>query len=70
MQSGTLFGYKGLIEEMIRLFKSEIGEDAWVIATGGWSGLMSQLTRSFDYVDPNLTLEGLRLVFEMNEVPA
>jgi hypothetical protein len=31
---------------------------------------MSQLTRSFDYVDPNLTLEGLRLVFEMNEVPA
>jgi type III pantothenate kinase len=70
MQSGTLFGYKGLIEEMIRLFKAEIGEDAWVIATGGWAGLMSQLTRSFDYVDPNLTLNGLRLVFEMNEVPA
>jgi len=70
MQSGILFGYKGLIEEMIRLFKSEIGEDAWVVATGGWAGLMSQLTKSFDHVDPNLTLDGLRFVFEMNEVPA
>lgn len=69
MQSGILFGYNGLIEEMIRRFKAEIGEDAWVVATGGWAGLMSQLTRSFDHVDPNLTLEGLRLVYEMNEVP-
>jgi type III pantothenate kinase len=54
---------------MIRRFKSEIGEDAWVVATGGWAGLMSQLTHAFDYVDPNLTLNGLRLVYEMNEVP-
>lgn len=69
MQSGILFGYKGLIEEMIRLFKSELGNDAWVVATGGWAGLMSQLTRSFDHVDPDLTLEGLRLIYEMNEVP-
>ncbi len=69
MQSGILFGYKGLIEEMIRLFKAEIGEDAWVVATGGWAGLMSQLTRSFDFVDANLTLNGLRLIYEMNEVP-
>jgi len=68
MQSGILFGYKGLIEEMIRLFKAEIGEDAWVIATGGWAGLLSQLTGAFDYVDANLTLNGLRLVYEMNEV--
>jgi type III pantothenate kinase len=55
---------------MIRLFKAEIGEEAWVVATGGWAGLMSQLTRSFDYVDPNLTLNGLRMVYEMNEAPS
>ena len=70
MQSGILFGYTGLIEEMIRRFKAEIGEDAWVVATGGWASLISQLTRSFDCVDPDLTLEGLRLVYEMNEAPA
>jgi type III pantothenate kinase len=69
MQSGILFGYTGLIEEMVRRFKSEIGEDAWVIATGGWAALMSQLTHTFDHVDPDLTLEGLRLVYEMNEAP-
>ena len=69
MQSGILFGYTGLIEEMIRRFKAEIGEDAWVIATGGWAELIRQLTRSFDHVDLNLTLEGLRLVYEMNEAP-
>ena len=70
LQSGILFGFAGLIESMIERFKQEIGGDAWVIATGGWSGLMSQLTKAFDHVDPDLTLTGLRLVYEMNEGPA
>ena len=67
LQSGILFGSAELICGMVRRFKAEIGEDAWVIATGGWSGLMSQLTSVFDCVEPDLTLNGLRLVYEMNE---
>jgi type III pantothenate kinase len=66
MQSGILFGYTELIEGMVRRFKAEIGSDAWVVATGGWAGVMSGLTRSFDHVDENLSLQGLRMVYEMN----
>jgi type III pantothenate kinase len=67
LQSGILLGFAGLIESMVGRFKDELGDDAWVIGTGGWSGLMSELTPVFDHVDPNLTLTGLRLVYEMNE---
>jgi type III pantothenate kinase len=67
MQSGILFGYAGLIEAMVERFKREIGEDAWVVGTGGWAPLMSSLTKVIDHVDENLTLDGLRLVYELNE---
>lgn len=67
MQSGILFGYTELIEGMVRRFKSEIGEDAWVVATGGWAKLMAGLTHCFDHVDEDLSLHGLRLVYEMNK---
>jgi type III pantothenate kinase len=67
LQSGILYGFAGLIESMVERFKQQIGSDAWVIATGGWSGLMNQVTKAFDHVDPDLTLNGLRIVYEMNE---
>jgi type III pantothenate kinase len=70
LQSGILFGFAGLIESMVGRFKQQIGADAWVIATGGWSNLMSQVTKAFDQVDENLTLTGLRLVYEMNSAEA
>jgi type III pantothenate kinase len=66
MQSGILFGYAELIEGMLRRFKAELGEDAWVVATGGWAPVMAQITHAFDRVDEDLTLHGLRLVHEMN----
>ncbi len=67
MQSGLLFGYAEMIEGMVRRFKDEVGDDAWVVGTGGWASLMSELTRCFDHVDPDLSLYGLRQVHEMNE---
>ena len=67
MQSGVVYGYAELIEGMVRRFKTEVGEDAWVIGTGGWAPMMSQLTRCFDQVDENVSLYGLRQVYEMNE---
>lgn len=66
MQSGILFGYAELIEGMVRRFKDEVGDDAWVVGTGGWAQMMSRLTRCFDHVDDNLSLYGLRQLYVLN----
>ena len=66
IQSGTLYGYVGLIEGMVARFKRELGGTARVIATGGWANLLARETHVFDAVDLNLTLTGLRLIHEMN----
>lgn len=65
IQSGTLFGYVGLIEGMVARFRKELGGKARVIATGGWAERLAKETRIFDAVDANLTLTGLRLIHEM-----
>ncbi len=67
MQSGILFGYAELIEGMVRRFKEEIGDDAWVVGTGGWAHLMSQITKCFDQVDDSVSLYGLKQLYELNE---
>ncbi len=67
LQSGIIFGYVSLVEGMIARIKSELGEDAWVIGTGGWAETIARETKVFDHLDPNLTLTGLRLVYEMND---
>ena len=64
IQSGTLFGYIGLVEGMVQRFKAELGGSARVVATGGWAQLLARETSAFDAVDPNLTLAGLRLIHE------
>ncbi|HYM16292.1 MAG TPA: type III pantothenate kinase [Dehalococcoidia bacterium] len=66
IQSGTLFGYVGLIEGMVARFKRELGGHARVIATGGWAERLAAEARIFDAVDENLTLTGLRLIYDMN----
>lgn len=66
IQSGTLFGYVGLIEGMVARFKTELGGTARVIATGGWAQRLARETMVFDAVDENLTLTGLRLIHDMN----
>ena len=66
LQSGLLFGYVGLIEGMVSRFKKELGGDAKVVGTGGWSDVLARETDVFDAVDPDLTLHGLRLVNEAN----
>jgi type III pantothenate kinase len=66
IQSGLLFGYVGLIEGMVERFKAELGGHAKVVGTGGWAELFARETKVFDVVDPDLTLHGLRLVYELN----
>lgn len=64
IQSGTLFGYVGLIEGMVARFKKELGGSARVIATGGWAHRLAGETHVFDAVDENLTLTGLRIIHD------
>jgi type III pantothenate kinase len=66
MQAGILFGYVGLIEGIVERMKKELGEDAKVIATGGYAQIVAAETDVIDTVDPNLTLNGLRMIHEMN----
>ena len=66
MQSGLIFGYIGLVEGMVARFKNELGPEAKVIATGGLAELMARETTVFDAVNPDLTLLGLRMIYDLN----
>ena len=66
MQSGVLFGYVALVEGMVGRIVEELGEEAKVIATGGLAGVIARETSAIQVVNLNLTLEGLRLIYEMN----
>jgi type III pantothenate kinase len=67
MQSGMLFGYVGLVEGLVARFRSELGPDMKVIATGGLAPLIATETDAIHTVDPWLTLEGLRLIWHMEQ---
>jgi type III pantothenate kinase len=67
MQSGLIFGYVGLVEGMVARFRAELGENMRVIGTGGLAPTIAQETDVIQVVNPWLTLEGLRLVWEMNQ---
>lgn len=65
MQAGVFFGYIGQTEYIIRKMKEASGLDnIKVIATGGLGKLISENTDAIDVYDPNLTLQGLRLIYE------
>jgi type III pantothenate kinase len=69
MQSGLFFGYVEMVDGLVRRIRSELpdGERATVIATGGLADVLSSDTHSIQHVEPDLTLEGLRLIWERNQ---
>lgn len=68
MQSGIIYGYVGLVDKIIAMMKKELGNyDIKVIATGGLSSLIASETDSIDCVDKNLTLEGLKIIYNKNK---
>lgn len=66
IQSGLLFGYVGLVEGMVARFRGELGPDMKTIATGGLASLMAGQTKVIDIIAPWLTLDGLKIVWELN----
>ncbi|MDW7670880.1 MAG: type III pantothenate kinase [Bacillota bacterium] len=80
MQSGIIYGYVGLVEHIVKKMKIELSphdpEGVKVIATGGLSTLISSETQTIDVVDKSITLDGLKVIYDMNregrnkEIPA
>lgn len=67
MLSGIVRGHALMIEGLIQDCEEELGEKAVVIATGGYSSIISKyIKRQFDYVNPDLTLTGLKLLYDLN----
>lgn len=66
IQAGILYGYTGLVKGMIEAIEAETELKFKIIATGGLAAILTTLEKTFDEVDRNLTLEGLRLITEAN----
>lgn len=69
MQSGLFWGYVGLVEGLVARIRQEFGQSMGVIATGGLAPLFDGTIAAIEHTDPNLTLWGLRIVYERNRKP-
>ncbi len=67
IQSGMLFGFAGLVSGLIDRVRAELGTDAAVVATGGFARQVAPLLSMACVVDDNLTLYGLRSLFDRNQ---
>ena len=64
IQSGLFFGYVSLVEGMVKRIEMEMQSSPLIIATGGQAELISKGTDVIKHVEPNLTLEGLMLIYK------
>ena len=67
MQSGIIYGFVGQVEGIINRMKNELGFEPVVIATGGLANIIAEETDTIDIIDDFLSLEGLQLIYEMNQ---
>ncbi|MBQ9246552.1 type III pantothenate kinase [bacterium] len=67
MLSGIVRGHAAMIDGLLTECEKELGQKATVIATGGYSSVISKyLKRKFDYINPDLTLIGLNIIYKLN----
>jgi type III pantothenate kinase len=66
MESGLFWGYVGMVEGLVKRMDEELGGNAICVATGGLADVIAPETTLIQHVDPDLTLHGLRLVWERN----
>ena len=66
LQSGLVYGFAGQVDGIVEHMRAELGDTARAIATGGLADLIAPHSRTIEKVDPLLTLDGLRLVWDRN----
>jgi type III pantothenate kinase len=66
LQSGLVYGFAGQVDGIVARIRDELGADARAVATGGLADLVAPHSSTIDRVDPFLTLDGLRMVWELN----
>jgi type III pantothenate kinase len=67
MESGLFYGYVGMVEGLVRRMSEELGGRAICVATGGLASIIAPETKLIEHVDIDLTLRGLRIVWERNQ---
>ena len=68
MLSGLITGHAAMIDGLIERIEEELGQPVITISTGGYSSMINRhLKRPFDHINPFLTLEGLRIIYELNQ---
>jgi type III pantothenate kinase len=65
MQIGIYWGYVAMLEGLTERMKGELGRPVKVIATGGLADLFDKHTDVFDAIEPDLTIQGLSLLYAM-----
>ena len=66
IQSGTIYGFVGMIEKIVKQLQGELPETAQVVGTGGLLPVIADLAPVIQTIDPFLTLEGLRILYDRN----
>jgi type III pantothenate kinase len=67
IQIGLFYGYVGLIDGICERMIAELGPETKVIATGGFAKMLAESSRTIKGVDENLTLDGVRMIYERNQ---
>ncbi|HYC60496.1 MAG TPA: type III pantothenate kinase [Thermoanaerobaculia bacterium] len=68
MQSGIYFGYLGLVDGILARIRREVPDLKRVVATGGLASLFAEESEHIDEVDPELTLKGLKIIYDRNRI--
>jgi type III pantothenate kinase len=66
LQSGLVYGFAGQVDGIVDAIRGELGVEAKVVATGGLADLVTPHSKTIERIDPFLTLDGLRMVWELN----
>ena len=69
LQSGLVYGFAGQVDGIVERIRGELGVEAQTVATGGLADLIVPHARTLETIDPFLTLEGIRLVWERSSGP-